>query len=159
MKKIIMSLVAMLSVQAMAESPLWNCAMEFEAKGEGLQLILGKYEVTGTGTLDCYGLNGQELSVPIKITMDSQPVNLRVAFGELYAKGVSAEIALFANSPEDLLGEYLAVRAEAAIIGGVGAFVATHAKFPALVLHVGLEFTHGFGVNLGIERMKIEVAN
>ncbi|MCB0384700.1 MAG: hypothetical protein KDD43_04845 [Bdellovibrionales bacterium] len=158
MKKLLIALATMVSMQAFAESPLWTCAMEFDAQGKGLQVLLGKYEVQGQGTLDCYGISGDEVSIPIKITMDSKPLALRVAFGKLNAKGVTAQIALFANNPEDLLGTYLAVRAEAAVIGGVGAFVATHADFPALVLNVGLEFTHGFGVNLGIEKMKIEMA-
>lgn len=158
MKKLLIALATMVSMQAFAQSPLWTCGMEFDAEGKGLQLIVGKYEVKGQGNLSCISLAGEEVEVPIKVSIDSTPVALRVAFGALTAKGVSAEIALFANNPEDLLGNYLVARAEAAVIGGVGAFVATHADFPALVLNVGLEFTQGFGVNLGIEKMTIELA-
>lgn len=157
MKKLLLALMMLAGTQAFAAtSPLWTCRMGFEGEAKGLQLLVGSYNMEGTGELSCYNVLGETKTIPIKVSIKSTPLAAVIAFGAFDVYGQSADIALFAENPEDLLGKYLVAQGQAAVVGGIGSFVATHAHLPELALKISLQFLRGFGLQLGVSAMTIE---
>lgn len=146
-----------LTTQAKADIPAWACNMTFKGKATGVKLILGKYHFNGTGDLRCISASGVKESYPITLKMKSKFIGPQVSLSKMELTGVATNIALFTNNPKDLLGNYLVAQGQAAVVGGVGVLAAAHTDIPAITLNLSLQFTKGFGINLGFDKLKIEL--
>jgi hypothetical protein len=80
----------------------------------------------------------------------------RVALGKFDVYGEAAQIGLFSNEPEDLLGTYLVAQGQGALVAGAGAMTAIHASIPHLTMQVSVQFVKGFGLNVGLTKMTLE---
>lgn len=150
--------IGTLSAPAQAsEGPLWVCHLGFKGEAKGLQVIVGKFDISGKGEINCVDPIGRTQTLPVKIKMSSAPLAPRVAFGKFDVIGSSAEISLFNNDPHDMLGRYVVAQAQGAILGGVGVVTGAHVGVPDLSLQLSLQFIKGFGVNVGITTMKVEL--
>lgn len=144
-----------LTTQAKADIPAWACNMTFKGQASGLKVIVGKYKLEAKGSLRCISASGVTESYPITLKAKSHFIGPQVAFGKMAFVGTAANIALFTNNPKDLLGNYLLVQGQASVIRGVGVLAAAHTDIPALTVNLSLQFTKGFGVNLGLEKLNI----
>jgi hypothetical protein len=146
-----------LTSQAKADIPAWACNMTFKGEAKGVKLIIGKYNLDAKGSLRCVSASGVTESYPITLKAKSRFIGPQVALGKLQFVGAAANIALFTNNPQDLLGNYLLVHGQASVIRGAGVLAAAHTDIPALTVNLSLQFTKGFGVNLGLEKLAIEL--
>ncbi len=152
---VVMAMVFGLGLQAQADVPAWACNMTFKGQASGIKLIIGKYKLDAQGTLRCVSASGVTESYPITLKAKSHFIGPQVALGKQSFVGTAANIALFTNNPKDLLGNYAFVHGQATIIRGVGVLAAAHTDIPALTVNLSLQFTKGFGVNLGVEKLVI----
>ncbi len=157
-------LIAGLSIFALSQtamagetSPLWTCNIAFTGEAEGFQVILGKFEVNGQGEINCVSPTGDTYDAPVTIEMGSAPLAARVAIGKFDVVGQSLNISLFTGSPENLLGTYIVGHAQGSVIAGIGAITGVHSHLPELGVTINLQVLKGFGVNVGLSRMKIKL--
>lgn len=144
-----------LSTQAHADIPAWACNMTFKGQASGVKVIIGKYHLDAKGDLRCISASGVKESYPITLKAKSHFIGPQVALGKLDFVGAATNIALFTNNPKDLLGNYLVAQGQASVIRGVGVLAAVHTDIPAITLNLSLQFTKGFGVNLGLDKLNI----
>ncbi len=168
MKKIMMALTmlvgmsqahAQLDTQEVKSAPAWICSMHFKGQATGVKFLLGFYQFNGTGELNCVSASGVHQSYPIKLTMKAKALSPQISFGHMELTGLAADISLFNTDPASLFGNYLVVQGQAAIIGGVGIITAVHTDLSSLSLSLSLQFAKGFGINLGLNKLKIELAD
>lgn len=161
MKKVLVAIAMVfglgLTSQAKADIPAWACNMTFKGKATGVKLIVGKYRFNAAGDLRCISASGVKESYPITLKMKSKFIGPQVSLSKMELTGVATNIALFTNNPKDLLGNYLVAQGQASVIRGVGVLAAAHTDIPAITLNLSLQFTKGFGVNVGIDKLKIEL--
>lgn len=146
-----------LTSQAKADIPAWACNMTFKGQASGLKVIVGKYHLAAKGDLRCVSASGVTESYPITLKAKSHFIGPKVALGKVAFVGAAANIALFTNNPQDLLGNYLLAQGQASVIRGVGVLAALHTDIPAITVNLSLQFTKGFGANLGFDKLKIEL--
>ncbi len=162
MKKVITAIVFLMSsfvysqAQAM-EAPAWTCELNFKATAKGVQFILGSYNYKGKGTLRCLSAFGEVDELPIKIKIGSGKIAPRLAIGKTTIYGLSANISLLTGDPENLLGKYRVLNVHGSVFAGAGAFTAVKIGMPSLSLTVSAQVTKGYGLNLGLNTMKLEL--
>ncbi len=138
-------------------APLWTCNIAFTGEAEGVQIIIGKFEIDGQGDLNCISPAGDTYQAPVTIEMGSSPIAARIALGKFDVVGQSLNVSLLTGSPENLLGTYLVGHAQGAIVAGVGAVTGVHADFPEVGITINLQVLRGFGVNVGMSRLRISL--
>jgi hypothetical protein len=151
-------LTAGASAQAQ-EVPAWLCNMNFSGTNKSVQIIVGKSEFNGKGTVSCVSAHRERVEFPIKVTMSSKPIAPRVGLGKMELYGQALQIALTNDQPESLLGSYLVAEGRAALVGGAGVIAAVRASDKNFSLNISLQLVKGFGVDLGFRKMKIELDN
>ena len=159
MKTVFMTLALVLGLsQANATAaPAWACSMHFKGEASGVKILVGFYNFNGTGNLNCTSATGERKLYPIKLTMKAAPLSPQISFGKMELNGLAADISLFNTNPDALLGNYYIAQGQAAIIAGVGIITAIHTNPPEVALKISLQFAKGFGINLGLNRLKIEL--
>ncbi len=150
---------AQVEQQEVKSLPAWACAMHFKGKAAGVKFLLGFYHFDGVGTLNCTSASGVKKSYPIKLTMKAKPLSAQISLGKMELTGLAADISLFSSNPEALLGNYYLVQGQASVIRGLGIITAVHTDLPSLSLNISLQFAKGFGINLGLNKLKIELAD
>lgn len=162
MKKTILGfamLVSMFSFSAQAndriEAPIYTCALSFEAKGGGLQIVVGSFKLKGEGAIHCVDVEGNTEEIPVKVTMGGPLVAPNIGFGVFNVRGLATGIGL-STGPEALLGKYYMVGGRVAWIVGAGANLAVHGGAEALTLNLALSLESGAGLQVGVNRLKIE---
>ena len=140
------------------KAPLWECALTFDAKGGGFQVLVGEFKLTGTGTINCIDLAGNKEALPVVVTMHSSPLALNVGVGHFHIAGLATGIGL-ESGPQGLLGDYLTADAEASFIVGAGAEVALHGGCEGVTINVGVSMLRGIGFDLGVNKFTISAAN
>lgn len=155
-----MGLTAGMTVKAEPKNPeSWSCQLQFEAKGRGLQVIIGKFKMTGPGMMSCENAAGARKEIPVKVTMGGKFFQPQIAAGWLTVKGIAKGIGI-SDAPESLLGTYYLANAQVAVIGGLGASAGFDVeRNDNLSFNVNLQVTKGFGIALGVERFELEAAN
>ena len=133
----------------------WLCNLSFDATAQGVQVIIGHFEMAGRGTLRCVAPTGEKKRIPVNVDFVTQPVALKVAIGVMQVHGEALQISLLAKNPEDVLGMYFVGGPTVAVGVGVGVFAATHANFPSITLNVGLQLVAGLGFSVGIDAMNL----
>lgn len=160
MKKITTGLLIALatafgSVAQADVAPDWNCHLEFEAKGKGLQVIIGMFKMKGKGLVTCENEAGQIQEIPVNVKMGGKLFQAQVAAGWLTVRGVSKEIGV-EKDPSEIFGKYYVANAQAAVIGGVGATAGLDARRDDNVtLALGVQVTKGFGLAVGLQTLQI----
>ncbi len=158
MKKTLFVLASLfVSSLAMAQASMWSCDLNFTAKGGGAQILFGDYELQGLGDLKCKNGFGEQANLPIKIKMGTAPIDLRVGFGYMKILGTSFNIPLFSYNPLELIGEYALVQANAAVGLGAGVFVGKSLKLIDFSIPVSIKLLSGFGVDVGLSNMIIDI--
>ena len=156
MKKVLLAVAVVLSGSvAMADVPAWLCALNFTGKSKSVQIIVGKSEFNGSGTVRCISAGNERVELPVKITMHSHFAP-RIGLGKMELYGEALQIAV-AGSPESLLGTYIVFEGRGAIGVGAGVIAATKADDKSLTLSLSLQLITGGGVELGFRKMKIEL--
>jgi hypothetical protein len=167
MKKMMLALLATAAfagITAQAEpirtgnDPLWECALTFQAKGGGFQVLVGHFELAGPGKISCVNAEGTTEVLPVRVTMGASPLALNVAIGAFKVAGVATGIGV-ATGPKALLGKYALANAQAAFIIGAGGSVALHGGAEALTVNVGVNLLQGFGVQAGLNKLTITAAD
>lgn len=151
--------LSLIGFSANASQPAWICAMNFEGQSKGVQVIVGHFSTTATGSIECVGLDGAKYQKNVNIKMGMGPIAPAFGVGEFSFKGVSLGISLFNCHPDALLGNYVVVKGHGSAVIGAGAFVAAKVDLPQIAVQVATELTHGFGVEVGVRRMKITAAD
>ncbi len=139
------------------KQPLFECALTFKAHGGGIQLIVGSFKLQGPGKIHCRDIAGNEQEMNVKVTLGGSPVAPNIAFGTFKVAAVASGIGV-ASGPEALLGTYYTAGGRAAFIIGAGTNLAVHGGSEALTLNLGLSLEKGVGLQVGLNRMKIEAA-
>ncbi len=142
------------NAHALVKDPVWACKLSFDAKGGGLQILVGHYELSGPGSIDCVDASGNIANVPVTVTFGGAPVSLRFAAGMFEMTGIATGIGV-AGNPASLLGDYFVVDANAAVVGGAGATVGFHGATNAATLNVGIKAIKGVGFSIGLSRMTL----
>ena len=162
MKKFLMiatlSLLAF-SAQANEGRAAWICGLNFHGESRGVQLLLGSFKTVATGELNCADGVGGVYKSPVRISMQSRFLAPTVGVGMFKMAGLATEISLLNSHPSVLFGNYLVAQGEVALVGGVGAFTAVRVSPPQIALNVSVQLLSGFGLEAGIQRMKIEPLN
>jgi hypothetical protein len=163
MKKSLIVLAAALTLMglnanARVEQPLWTCALNFEANGGGLQLLLGSFKLTGPGQIRCIDIAGNQQDLDVKVTMGSNVLAPNFAIGSFDMMGMASGIGV-ARGPEALLGTYYTAGANGSAVIGVGANLALKGGREAVTINVAVNVLKGFGLQAGLNRLTIEKAN
>jgi Protein of unknown function (DUF992) len=137
-----------------AARPLFECALDFQMKGGGVQVLVGYFKMKGPGELRCSDVNGHESHYPVDVEMGGTPIALRVAAGYFELRGLASGIGV-TRSPHDIFGSYAALDANAAVLAGAGAKIAFHDTRKAINLDVALAVEGGIGVDLAIDQLNI----
>ena len=132
----------------------WVCGLHFKGTSKGIQLIVGKFSTVAYGTIHCKSFK-HTWSRDVRVTMGGKCIGLTAGIGWFKLKGISSEFSLFNSDPNVILGKYLSVNGEAAIIGGVGTFAAAKVGMPQLAFNLSIQLTKGFGAKVGIEKLYI----
>ncbi len=156
MKKVLLALAVVLSGSvAMADVPAWLCAVNFTGTSKSVQIIVGKSEFNGTGTVRCVSAGNERVELPVKITMHSHFAP-RIGLGKMELYGEALQVVV-AGNPQSLLGDYLVLEGRGAIGLGAGVIAATKLDDKSLTLSLSLQLVTGGGIELGFRKMKIEL--
>jgi len=156
MKKVLLVAAVVLSGSvAMADVPAWLCALNFTGKSKSVQIIVGKSEFKGTGTVRCVSADNERVEMPVKISMNSHFAP-RIGIGKMELYGEALQVAV-AGNPQSLLGSYLVFEGRGAIGVGAGVIAATKVDDESLTLSLSLQLVTGGGIELGFRKMKIEL--
>ncbi|MBK7962043.1 MAG: hypothetical protein IPK04_13085 [Bdellovibrionales bacterium] len=136
----------------------WNCNLTWQAQGGGLQIIVGMFKLKGTGTAVCSNATGEIRELPFNVTMGGQPLSPSVSIGVMKVNA-GATIYGVEGQPESLFGKYATLGGQLALIGGVGAGVATEFLDDRdHKLSVNMELVRGLGASVGVRVLKLESA-
>ncbi|MBT3984105.1 MAG: hypothetical protein HOE90_22305 [Bacteriovoracaceae bacterium] len=144
-----------ISSQASASTDLWNCALKFNLKGRGAQIIFGSFSLKGKGEITCVSLEGDVETSDVFIKIGGRPLGLRIALGRYSVVGGGYNIAV-SDGVDSLLGNYAVVNMTGSLGTGAGATIAAISNENSLGLNLTLEAVNGFGINVGLSRMSIE---
>ncbi len=156
MKKVILATIVLLSGSiSMADVPAWVCALNFTGTSKSVQIIVGKSEFKGAGTVRCVSAGNERVEMPVKVTMHSHFAP-RIGLGKMNLYGEALQVTI-AGSPESLLGDYLVFEGRGAIGVGAGVIAAVKADDKSLALNISVQLVTGAGFELGFRKMKIEL--
>ncbi len=136
------------------EKPLWDCALTFKAAGGGIQVIVGHFALSGPGEISCVDIAGNTEVLPVTVTIKAAPVAANVALGYFQMQGLATGVGV-ATGPAALLGNYVTVSAEGALVLGAAANLSLKGGREALTMDLGVGLTEGFGVQLGLNQLTI----
>ncbi|MDD4974944.1 MAG: hypothetical protein PHY93_11370 [Bacteriovorax sp.] len=161
MKKLMLSAIVTMFMSMATQAadtliPAWACNLNFKGQAQGFQVILGKFDANAVGTLTCVSPFAEVKKIPVRINMSTKILAPRIALGKFDIYGEAAQIALFSNEPEDLLGSYIVAVGQGALVAGAGVMTAVHATIPHLTMQVSVQFVRGFGLNVGVTKMTLE---
>ena len=141
-------------VEGKVTSILYSCNMDFRATGKSIYIGLGWSNIKGRGTISCYDLlHGTTEILPIKVRVKGPGAGLGVT--GLVISGVAAGVGV-QRGPEDLIGRYLAVRANAAVGVGAGAAVGLRVSKGGITVDLSVQGETGLGVGVDLLSLKIE---
>lgn len=138
-----------------AQGRLWVCGMQFKGTAKGFKIIAGHFKSVADGVLSCTSVHGKKWTKNIRVTFGAHCLSPTVGIGYMKYYGLGGEISLFNSDPEVILGKYLAVNADAAVILGAGAFRAVKVGMPQLAVNMSVKLEKGIGVNVGIDHLYI----
>ncbi|MGZ3727043.1 MAG: hypothetical protein ACXWQQ_14695 [Pseudobdellovibrio sp.] len=134
--------------------PAWVCSLNFQGTTKGVQLIIGKSEFNGAGTISCVSSKEERTSLPVTVKMHSGIIAPRIGVGVMELYGEALQVPVF-GTPESLLGSYVVAEGRAALVGGAGVLAAVHAGDNGLALDVSLQLVKGIGFDIGFRQMDI----
>ncbi|MBO9665840.1 MAG: hypothetical protein J7501_03400 [Bdellovibrio sp.] len=138
-----------------AQGAFWLCGMHFKGMAKGFKIVAGHFKSTAYGTLSCKSIHGDKWSKDVKISFGAKCLSPVVGIGYMKYHGIGTEISIFNKDPEVILGKYLAVNAQGAVILGAGTFRAVKVGLPQLAMNMAIQLDKGFGVNVGIDHLYI----
>jgi hypothetical protein len=154
-----LGMVALLSPQVsqakdeVIKSHLYTCNLSFSAKGKSTYLGFGYTNVVGSGYTNCRDhVRGVSVKTPVHVVIKGPGIGLGVT--GLNISGVASDIVLD-RDPDVLLGEYLAVRGNAAVGVGVGA--GANLRVAKGEFAIGLSISTGSGLGAGIDVLSVEI--
>ncbi|MEQ1723917.1 MAG: hypothetical protein ABL930_12135 [Pseudobdellovibrio sp.] len=156
-KTIVLMAILTSGAMAQADVPAWVCALNFQGTSKSVQLIVGKSEFNGKGTVRCVSASNERVEYPIIVTMKTHPIAPKIGLGKMELYGEALQVAISNGTPEALLGDYVILEGRAAIVGGAGVIAAVRAADNNLSLSVSLQLVKGFGFDLGFRKMTIEL--
>lgn len=143
--------VATPKAEARIESPVYTCALKFQARGTDVQILVGYSKVSGHGTISCVDSIGNEQHMPVNVTFWSPAVFPRISIQpNVRVSGIASGIGVNFGGPSALLGRYLTVEAKAGVgPAGAGAAIALHGQNNAATINLSLMNVKGFGITAG----------
>jgi hypothetical protein len=136
------------------ESLAWACKLGFKGTAKGFKLIFGKFKTVAYGTLTCTSLVKKYVQ-KVKVEIGHSWIGATAGIGWFKLAGISTTFSVLNCDPSKILGKYITLQANAGIGGGVGAFTAVKIGFPQITMDIALAVLKGFGVQAGIEGMRI----
>jgi hypothetical protein len=134
---------------------VWVCGMQFKGVSKGIQLIFGKFKTKAYGTLNCASIHGEKYSRKIRIDINSYGIGPTIGIGYFKMRGISSQISLFNERPEDLLGKYSTTMYGGAVGAGLGYFSAFKIGMSQLAYNVSVQLLGGIGIKVGMEKMRV----
>lgn len=160
MKKILIAIVLLGATGAFASSgiqkPVYTCTLTFSAGGGGVQLILGRYVLKGSGVLSCVDAAMNTGTWPVKVTIGS---SLAPNFAAGVAKVKAASANFTVGSPDQVFGNYMIVGGGVALVVGAQAQFGIRGTKNGLAMNLTGGLESGVGAQFGLQRLKIERAN
>lgn len=142
------------SSQSQITSILYTCSVSFRANGQGIYIVGGYTHIPGSGEITCLDLlTGARERIPIRVTASGPGIGL--GYTSLSLSGVATGIGL-TTGPESLLGNYVQLRANAAVGLGVGAGTGLKFSKGAVLIDVQVDFQSGIGAGIDLLVVKIE---
>jgi hypothetical protein len=136
------------------QAPVYECALTFKAKGAGIQVIIGSFELKGHGRINCVDAAGNTESLPVNVRLGTRNVAPTIGAGILKVAGVASGVG-FTTGPEGLLGTYVALGGRGAFVIGAGAQIALHGTDNAATLNGTLQAVGGLGFQLGVDFVEV----
>ncbi len=130
------------------------CDLTFKAKGGGVRLFIGNYELNGRGTITCYDSRGNIERLPVHVRLGGYPLSPSIGIGHMVVRGVASGVG-FARSPYDFLGGYVVAGVHGALGVGGGLQLALHGTHRSLTLNGSLQLVRGVGFNAGFDYVEI----
>ncbi|MGE5086314.1 MAG: hypothetical protein ACM3MG_08460 [Bacillota bacterium] len=138
-----------------ADGRVWVCGMKFKGTAKGFKIIAGHFKSEADGVISCTNIHGTKWSKNVRIAFGAHCLSPTVGIGYLKYYGISGELSLFNSDPEVILGKYLALNADAAVIFGVGTFRAVKVGMPQLAFNMSIQLEKGLGVSVGLDHLYI----
>jgi hypothetical protein len=162
MKKLLLAAALILgTVSANAASKTsdqaWNCSFGFSGTSTGLKVLVGFYHFNGKGSLQCVSDQGETANYPVTIRMNALPISPAISLGVMKMNARALDFRLVGHNPQEIFGTYSLLQGQVAIVGGAGVVTAIHDSEPRFALKLALQFARGLGVNLGLNKMHIEL--
>jgi hypothetical protein len=133
---------------------LYSCNMDFRATGKSIYIGLGWTDIHGKGTISCYDLlHGTTVYLPIKVKAKGPGAGLGVT--GLVLSGAVAGVGV-EKGPENLIGHYVAARANAAAGVGAGAAAGLRVSKGGITIDVSAQAESGLGVGVDLLWLNIE---
>lgn len=144
------ALISLPSLSAAREghvsSILYNCNLNFSAKGQSVAIGIGFTRIHGTGQIRCYDLlTGVTETIPVRVQGRGPSLGLKVAGFNI--SGGATGLGL-SSGPRSLLGSYAGVRGSVAVVKGVGATLAIRLARSNLTINVAVNAESGIGAGL-----------
>jgi hypothetical protein len=134
---------------------VWVCTVKFKGVSKGIQVIVGKFKTKAYGTLNCASIHSEKFARKIRIDINSYGIGPTVGIAYFKMRGISSQISLFNERPEDLLGKYSTTMYGGAIGAGVGYFSAFKIGMSQLAYNVSVQLLGGLGFKVGMEKMRV----
>lgn len=157
LKTVAVAAIMLSGAMAQADVPAWLCNLNFNGVSKSVQIIIGKSEFNGKGTVRCVSASKEQVEFPVLVTMETKPIAPKIGLGKMHLYGEALQIALLNGAPESLLGNYLVLEGRAAVIGGVGVIAAVSANDERLAFNVSVQLIKGLGFDLGFRKMNISL--
>lgn len=147
--------ISLPSAQAFAQA---TCALEFQAKGTDIQILIGYSKLVGKGKITCVDASGKAENLPIKVTVGTPVFFPRISFAPLLTvNGAASGIQILKGGARVLLDKYLTVDIRAAIgHAGVAKSLALEGETNGLSFGLDLDDVDGFGLAVGATNVTLE---
>lgn len=133
---------------------LFTCNISFSAKGKSAYFLLGYTNIKGTGFLNCYDYAQNRVEkIPIDVVVRGPGAGLGVTGMNISGSAIGIGIN---ESPETLLGDYLAVRGNAAV--GIGAGAGANLRVAKGAFDIGISISGESGLGAGIDLLSVKLS-
>lgn len=161
MKKVLLAMALVLGTfsakAANASEQAWNCSFGFQGQSVGMKILVGFYHLDGRGSLKCVSDDGQVANYPVKVRMAALPLSPAISLGVMHVNARALDFRVVGYDPSAIFGTYSLLQGQVAVVGGIGAITAIHDTDPRFALKLSLQFARGLGVNLGLNKMHVEL--
>jgi hypothetical protein len=154
MKKIIFALAAIAAMGMTQQASAGTiCTLSYDVEGGGLQVLFGKYELSGPGSINCQGY----APIPVTVTFGGAPLAPVIGAGWMRGHGATAGFGINSD-PSALIGDYVVAGGSLALFVGLTVQGVLHGAQNGFDIGVSFTGDEGFGLELGVTTANISEA-